>query len=214
MTNILRVRNLAQKVLWDQELSGQISDGQWENATPWDHWKPWCDAEVVVDPEHVGRNFHARRQSYMFNAKDLLEVVGERMLEAVRIATGDATYDAKRMNNDLADLRKIIKEWVADSVPIPAQPASVSLPEYYYDNGTHKPHFGSSVAIFDADSAQAHARKVLDTIPDGPKPKWDTRMWTAYQTLLSTAAVGVTELARIPERTFTMADFDPAHATL
>lgn len=118
----LRVRNLAQKVLWENELSGQISDGQWENATPHNHWEPWCRATVVVDPDNVGRDFYARRESYNFSAPDLLSVVGERMVEYVRRATGDATYDAKRMRADLNDLKKIIKERTRGDAPIPPQP--------------------------------------------------------------------------------------------
>lgn len=121
---ILRVRNVAQKVLWEEELSGQISDGHWENSGPNDHWQPWCNATIVVDPDHVGRNFWARRESYNFTAKDLLDVVGERMVEAVRLATGDATYDMTRMRADLNDLKKIIKQHVPTATPIPAQPKS------------------------------------------------------------------------------------------
>ena len=37
MTNnepTLVVRNAAQKILWDDELTGQISDGRWENWYP------------------------------------------------------------------------------------------------------------------------------------------------------------------------------------
>lgn len=122
MTNILRVRNLAQKVLWEQELSGQISDGHWENATPNDHWQPWCNAKVVVDPERPGRNFWARRESYNFSDKRLLDVVGERMLQAVRVLTGDASYDMAQMRKDLNDLKVIIKQHTYNDVPLPKQP--------------------------------------------------------------------------------------------
>lgn len=120
----LRVRNLAQKVLWEQELSGQISDGHWENASPHDHWEAWCDAKVVVDPENVGRDFWARRESYNFTSKDLLDVVGDRMVEAVRVATGNAEYDMAAMRKDLNDLKTIIKQHVSSSVPVPKQPRS------------------------------------------------------------------------------------------
>lgn len=77
------VRNIAQLAAFELELCGQISDGCWENV-PGDHWQNWCDAEVVVG-ENVGRNFYAQR-SYNFARKDLLDVVGQRMLWIVKIA--------------------------------------------------------------------------------------------------------------------------------
>lgn len=122
MTYILRVRNVAQKVLWEQELSGQISDGHWENSRPNDHWRSWSSAEVVIDPENVGRNFYAQRESYNFTSKDLLDVVGERMVEAVRVLTGNADYSEPDMKADLKDLKSIIKERVQSVVPVPRQP--------------------------------------------------------------------------------------------
>ena len=63
----------------------------------------------MVDPENVGRDFYALRDGYCFTEKVLLSIVGERMLESVRAATGDAEYSEKDMLKDLRDLRKIIK---------------------------------------------------------------------------------------------------------
>jgi hypothetical protein len=120
----LRVRNLAQKVLWEQELTGQLSDGRWENSRPNDHWEPWCDATCVVDPENVGRNFYVKRDGYCFTERELLSIIGERMLEAVRVLTSNPAYSEQDMLTDLRDLRKIIKIKVSvpTGVPIPPQP--------------------------------------------------------------------------------------------
>lgn len=82
----LAFRTQDQATLFTAELAGQISDGHWENSTPRDHWKPWCRAEVIVDPENVGRDFYAQRDTYNFANKGLLEVVGQRMINYVRIA--------------------------------------------------------------------------------------------------------------------------------
>src|SRR5476649_430202 len=86
----LTVRNIEQAAAW-LELDGQISDGFWENATPHDHYKPWCNAMVRVantgEPiEVLGRNFYARKDNYNFTSPELLDVVGKRMLATVRIA--------------------------------------------------------------------------------------------------------------------------------
>lgn len=83
----LVVRNEAQKILWDYELTGQLSDGNWENALPYDHWEAWCKADVRVAEKGapIGRDFYVRRQSYGFTRRDLLDVVGDRMLGYVRL---------------------------------------------------------------------------------------------------------------------------------
>jgi hypothetical protein len=78
-------RTMTQKVLFEHEIKGQLSDGHWENSYPQDHWRPWCDAKVEVGP-NVGRDFHARRTSYVLNSKSLLDVVAQRMIAYCRIA--------------------------------------------------------------------------------------------------------------------------------
>lgn len=103
---VLTVRNQAQKILFDEEMSGQISDGMWENTRPYDHWEPWCDAEVVVG-ENVGRNFYARKDNYNLTNKDLLDIVGDRMLESVQKVQPDYTWTD--MIADLKDLKTIMK---------------------------------------------------------------------------------------------------------
>jgi hypothetical protein len=103
----LNVRNIAQKMLFDGELSGQISDGMWENSGPHGHWIPWCNAEIVVDPTNIGRDFYARKDNYNLNGKLLMEYVGDRMVEHVQTVIPD--YDMKTMLADLRDLKKIMK---------------------------------------------------------------------------------------------------------
>ncbi len=91
MTKTLTVQNVEQAACF-LELDGQISDGFWENAKPYDHYKPWTSCEVVVaasatmDDARLGRNFYAQKDNYNFTAPELLSVVGRRMLGVVRIA--------------------------------------------------------------------------------------------------------------------------------
>jgi hypothetical protein len=84
----LFVRNLAQKVLLQHELIGQLSDGYWENCRPNDHYKPWCRSEIVVaeNDEEVGRDFYARKDNYNLSNKELFDIVGTRMLSCARLA--------------------------------------------------------------------------------------------------------------------------------
>lgn len=81
----LNVRNAEQKVLFEQEIRGQISDGYWENARPFDHHRPWSKCQVVVDPDNIGRDFYAMKNNYGLNSKNLLDCVGDRMLTYVNM---------------------------------------------------------------------------------------------------------------------------------
>ena len=75
---MIRVASPVQKTLFICELRGQISDGNWENSRPYNHWKVPCSATVVVDPVKQGIDFYSRR--YNFADSRLLEVVSDRML--------------------------------------------------------------------------------------------------------------------------------------
>lgn len=106
--NTLRVRNEAQAILFEQELQGQISDGMWENTTPHHHYIAWCNAEVVVDPENVGRDFYTVKDNYRLDHPNLIEWVGDRMIGEV-IRRTNKPYDAKALKADLKDLKAIFR---------------------------------------------------------------------------------------------------------
>lgn len=106
--NTVRVRSQAQKWLLKNELQGQISDGQWENASN-NPWQDWSSAKVVVDPKNPGRNFNTRKDNYNLNAKSLLDAVGDRMVDDVKTRTKRSDYNEKTMRGDLADLKHIFK---------------------------------------------------------------------------------------------------------
>ena len=74
---VVNFRNKTQVILFEHELKGQISDGNWENASPNDHWILPCNATPKVG-KILGRNFHTPRY-YGFSSPSLLEVVGDRM---------------------------------------------------------------------------------------------------------------------------------------
>jgi hypothetical protein len=84
----LIVNSMEQKIIFYCEMEGQISDGQWENATPHDHYKAWCLKwdEIEVRPNKVvGRNFYAVKDNYNFSNWELLEVVGDRILTKINL---------------------------------------------------------------------------------------------------------------------------------
>lgn len=64
--------------IWDWELTGQFSDGAWENARPDDHWKFWCDLDPVIGQPEVCAPGYPRKNGYGFGV--LLQYdLGDRM---------------------------------------------------------------------------------------------------------------------------------------
>lgn len=101
----LYVRNEDQRVLFEQELRGQLSDGHWENTMPLNHWRPWSDCAVVVAAPNAptGRTFGVSRKHYRIASRELLDVVEPRMLRLVRLARVYGAEDARRLVTSLWD---------------------------------------------------------------------------------------------------------------
>ena len=59
----LFVENLSQALIFDMEISGQISDGKWENSRPHDHWTWVCHTNIEISPDKLGydRVYHRRK---------------------------------------------------------------------------------------------------------------------------------------------------------
>ena len=85
MKTTLNFETLEQAAIFWCELSGQISDGHWENYNR-NNWETWCDADVTVDADRpTGRDFWVSTNLNMKNKK-LFDVVGPRMMFYVRAA--------------------------------------------------------------------------------------------------------------------------------
>lgn len=65
--NKLYFNTLAAALLYDWELSGQISDGKYENSRPYDHWRWVIDAEIIVDPNGLNYTTRMIRKTYNLN---------------------------------------------------------------------------------------------------------------------------------------------------
>lgn len=92
---IFTVATLSQKNLFDCEIAGQLSDGAWENAKPYDHWEPWGRSEVRVGTP-VGRDFPVKKDGYGLGT--LLQYVGDRMLAFG--AAGSIGWDLAKSNDE------------------------------------------------------------------------------------------------------------------
>jgi hypothetical protein len=86
MIKEIRFSNRNQVVLYECEIKGQLSDGFWENAEPLDHWENMCEAVVkeATGNEKLGCLGFRPAIEYDFADPDLIEVVGDRMIESVK----------------------------------------------------------------------------------------------------------------------------------
>lgn len=90
MKPLIKVENQEQKIILRCEMLGQISDGMWENAKPYDHYRPWMrikEENTVVDPSDIGvdESFHFAKRNYNFVNKELLDIVGERIILKINL---------------------------------------------------------------------------------------------------------------------------------
>lgn len=90
-------RNFTQKMLWDFEISGQISDGYWENSSGASYIF-WTSLETSVDSlnPRVEANIVPQRINYNLSNKELLDIVGDRMLAIGKMSK--ITKDTKIIN--------------------------------------------------------------------------------------------------------------------
>lgn len=92
MTQKLYVKSEIEKILFFNEIRGQISDGLWENSRPSDHYRFWCDFTpddvIVTNDNNTGiktdERWKIRKNNYNFTNSKLLKYVGDRMLNIVK----------------------------------------------------------------------------------------------------------------------------------
>lgn len=75
-------------LIWENEVTGQISDGEWENARPSNHWEFWCNAEARLGGQ-VGYKKNENwcsKSNYSVRTLASDETVLERMLHLVRFS--------------------------------------------------------------------------------------------------------------------------------
>lgn len=78
----LTVANIEQKIAFYCEMSGQISNGWWEKAHPYDHYKDWClDWDSILIGNDIGTTgiAHWAKRNYNLTNSQLLDVVGHRI---------------------------------------------------------------------------------------------------------------------------------------
>jgi hypothetical protein len=100
----LYVRNEAQKIIFDKELKGQLSDGIWENETTDERlWN--CEVIVANLGERLGCSF-SPRYPVDFCDESMTDLLADRVVEYVRCAGME--YYEDMLVDDLVDLTKIV----------------------------------------------------------------------------------------------------------
>lgn len=87
-TGTITLPTMSACAIWEHELTGQFSDGMWENAAPHDHWQFWCHLDVKFSPGELGVEtscaWKCKKTGY--NIAALYEYVGDRMVAIGRMA--------------------------------------------------------------------------------------------------------------------------------
>ena len=132
MQNKLNVQNQIQRVAYFAELSGQISDGKWENASPYGHhyFTSLAPEEISINPKNLGFNTNATcsvfgrkhfftrsmagmpKRNYNFTDKTLLDIVGERMLTIINIYINSNKDIQNAIENCHHDFPESVEEFV------------------------------------------------------------------------------------------------------
>jgi hypothetical protein len=104
----LTFRNKAQEALWNEELTGQISDGMWENTpnTGYEFWgavKTAVGGSTSLRPSEVPYGVKAT-----FGFAKLTGYVGDRMLEIIRKYEPEATE--KTLNAYLTEIGEALRK--------------------------------------------------------------------------------------------------------
>ena len=104
--------------IWGWEITGQMSDGAWENSKPDEHWVFWANLEERFGIPEVQANGRPLKQGY--NLAGLIEYVGDRMIAYGKFgkAVGPLVLSMNEPRSIVEDLPTkgpiYFKEWKAE----------------------------------------------------------------------------------------------------
>ena len=90
--------------LYDWEITGQLSDGAWENTNPQEHWLFWNEVQPRLGKPQVVSNQRPIKNNY--NLTSLIQYVGDRMVQYGRFgkAVGDRIFKiGSQVSNTVED---------------------------------------------------------------------------------------------------------------
>lgn len=139
-------RNKALQDLWENELMGQISDGMWEN-TPGTGWIFWASLKQSVGgaTKIEGPVPGDVRKSFNFASRELLDIIGDQMLEEIQKTEPTAT--GATLLKYLREIMQAMKGVETVETPAGATEAPKAMPDASAQIHDHR---NMLVACFDA----------------------------------------------------------------
>lgn len=122
--------------LWSSEIRGQLSDGMWENSTPWEHWVFWSKMTPELGAPKVEADQRPVKDSYNFAA--LIPIVGDRMVKSGRMAAAGGTPEDARHAEYMPETyeefmrNKETGSWEQDYIKKYMEPITPELAKKYY----------------------------------------------------------------------------------
>ena len=120
-TGTIILPSLSTCALWEHELTGQFSDGMWENSGPRDHWMFWCRLEVKLEPSGAPRvetDYAYKCTKTGYNIASLYECVGRRMVNLGRMGTALASIGGTTFDQNLRYAAEDMPETLEDFTAI------------------------------------------------------------------------------------------------
>jgi hypothetical protein len=133
---------LSAVAVWSCEVTGQLSDGAWENAQPSHHWEFWSglDAKLGVGPARVVSDERAVKTGY--NIAGLYQYVGDRMLAYGRMGRVLEREDVQQYTR-AEDFEKIVR--AAEYMPTTLDAFRTLVAEAGTDRLTSSSHYLKAV---------------------------------------------------------------------
>ena len=137
MANTIALPTASARALWTCEISGQLSDGAWENASPMGHWQFWNHLEVIEGAPKVTSTERCKKNGYVLTS--LLEYVGDRMLLIGRMAkcteVGVTRGAAEYMPASFTEWQecKLTGKWQYDFVAKYMEPITEDVARKFYN---------------------------------------------------------------------------------
>lgn len=93
-TGTITLPTISACALWEHELTGQFSDGMWENSRPFDHWQFWnrLDVHHQSGTCSVDTSVAWKCKKTSYNIAALYPLVGDRMVNLGRMALAAAHF--------------------------------------------------------------------------------------------------------------------------
>lgn len=120
--------------VWKNEIVGQLSDGAWENTTPYDHWKFWAYLDVELGEPKVISKKYAKKKGYALSS--LIKYVGDRMIKIGKLGLFTEEGNGEYMPDTFEEWKtsKETGKWKWDFLSSHMEPITEEIAKQYYES--------------------------------------------------------------------------------